>query len=190
MLTAAVSNSGLPSTWHSLFEALPFDRLSVRGAALLVHTLNEALPLPPCYMDSAATFLRWVLLSSPQLPADLAAEMAAGDDLLYHDGANSLWQELTAFFGSLLTQATQGVLTVSTCVGSLRLLFELVGASRTPELINQGWYFVTEVLSPAAAVVGDSSELVRASHDAAQMLPWRQLTCHLYDESFVDGAID
>jgi len=189
VLTAAVSNSGLPSTWHSLFEALPFDRLSVRGAALLVHTLNEALPLPPCYMDSAATFLRWVLLSSPQLPADLAAEMAAGDDLLYHDGANSLWQELTAFFGSLLTQATQGVLTVSTCVGSLRLLFELVGASRTPELINQGWYFVTEVLSPAAAVVGDSSELVRASHDAAQMLPWRQLTCHLYDESFVDGLL-
>jgi tetratricopeptide (TPR) repeat protein len=45
--------------------------------AVLRHAgrLNEALPLPPCYMDSAATFLRWVLLSSPQLPADLAAEM-------------------------------------------------------------------------------------------------------------------
>lgn len=81
------------------------DRLQLRQSARALHTLNERLPLAPRYMESAVTFVHWLLLSSPHMAAELEEEMDAGDDATPADGAGSLWGELLAFFSAVLTDA-------------------------------------------------------------------------------------
>ena len=97
--------AGLPTEWHSFFDSLPFDQLSARHAAALVHAVNEALPLPPSYLPSTVVLLRRALTSSPHMPAEFAAELECGDDALPADGAGSLWSEVLGFFSAAISQA-------------------------------------------------------------------------------------
>ena len=105
IVLSAAAAGGLQQEWCSLFSTLPMDRLQIRQSARALHTLNERLPLAPRYMESAVTLVQWLLLSSPHLPAELEAEMDAGDDATPADGAGSLWGELLAFFTGVLSDA-------------------------------------------------------------------------------------
>ena len=78
VLTAAVSEGGLPASWDGFFDPLPLDQLSVRHAARLLHAINEAMPLPPSYFASAIAFARRALLSSPHMSSGVTRFSATG----------------------------------------------------------------------------------------------------------------
>ena len=95
---AAAAADGLHEAWHQIFEKLPFDRLELRQAARLLHTLTSHLPLPAHYLHGATRLAHLLLLSSPHMPAELADELQQLEDEAPRDGAGTLWAEFVAFF--------------------------------------------------------------------------------------------
>lgn len=55
----------------------------------------------------------------------------------------------------------------------------------TPALVDRVWYFVVEMLSPAAA----SAAARRALQTHLASLPWHRVTCHIHDEQFVPALL-
>ena len=166
----AAAAGGLPPVWHTLFDALPFDRLTLKDAAALLRSINARMPLPPRYLGSAVAFAAAAVASSPHLAAELDADVAA--DAAAGDGADtSLWAEFTVFFVAAMQPNAAGQMRLDDdgFAALVGLLCTLVHAA--PALVDRVWYFLVETIAPLSDEL--ASEGARAALTSQlSMLPW------------------